>query len=59
MGCMVKQIQEQSDGVQILNFVTRQTKGAPHSARYRRKTLCWDRCGEIFLLRFVRKSERE
>ena len=48
MGCMEKQTQEQSDGVQIHGYVPRQTKGAPHSARDL-KTLCWDQCGEFVL----------
>ena len=51
--------QGQSDGVRIQNFVTRQTRDAPHSAHYQEKTLCWDQCGEFFLLRAVWESERE
>ena len=54
----MRQTLESSDRVQILNYVTIQKTGALHTVRDKKKTLCWDQCGEIFLLHAVNGSEK-
>ena len=44
--------------MQIQDYVTRQITDAPRSVRDQ-KTLCWDQCGEIFLLRVVNGEVKE